>query len=175
MGTVRIFLPALIFIITAAASHTTPEISHNKDPAHTNHEVGTSFNYSPLQACLSLGGSEPWTDLITPLSHPTYYATVNHQWNLRIEKVYPLAYFLPRTARDVQNIVRCGLAEQIPLIPNSGGHSYEALSFGNNDTLVVDLRLMDAVTLLDDGVTAHLEPGALLGPIYAKLWIAGKR
>lgn len=100
---------------------------------------------------------------------------MNHQWNLRIEKVYPLAYFLPRTARDVQNIVRCGLAEQIPLIPNSGGHSYEALSFGNNDTLVVDLRLMDAVTLLDDGVTAHLEPGALLGPIYAKLWIAGKR
>ena len=117
----------------------------------------------------------PASSIVDLKSNTSYYATINFQWNLRKEKVYPLAYFLPLTTSDVKHAVRCGVKTQIHLIPNSGASSYEAISFGNNSTLIVDFRNMKKIEIVGSGdkATAVIQPGALVGHVNAYLWSNG--
>lgn len=104
-----------------------------------------------------------------------WYNHLNHQWNLRKEVVYPLAYFLPTNPQDVAHAVQCGLKTNVHVIPNSGGHSYEAIGWGTNETLVIDFRNMKNIAIEGSGKNAigKIEPGAMVGPVNAYLWENG--
>lgn len=97
--------------------------------------------------------------IFDPDSNPGFYGKLNHQWNLRLSKVYPLAYVVPQTTEDVEDTVKCGSDAQIPVTPKSGGHSYEGYSFGTNDSIVIDFRDMDQVIVNQTDHTALIGPG----------------
>lgn len=103
------------------------------------------------------------------------YARHNLQWNLRKEKIYPLAYFVPLSSQDVSIAVRCASTAGICVVPNSGGHSYEAISFGNENMIVIDFINMRNITVIkyQGQVAAKIQPGALVGHVKAYLWENG--
>ncbi|KAJ6638688.1 Xylooligosaccharide oxidase [Pseudolycoriella hygida] len=106
-------------------------------------------------------------------SNATSYNKYNYQWNKVFDVVFPVAFFIPSSVCDVQATVKCGWAARIQLVPNSGGHSYAGLSLGTNHSIVVDFRYMNSIDINDEDESFTVGPGALVGPINAKLWRNG--
>lgn len=139
-------------------------------------EIIKPIQFAKFRSCMKLSNVPP-RQLVDPASNSSGYDILNLQWNTRIEKVYPVAYLVPLIKDHVMAAVRCGVAANIHLIPSSGGHSYEAISYGTNTTIVIDFREMTNVALLQERVgndrIAVIQPGALVGPINAQLWTLG--
>lgn len=104
----------------------------------------------------------------------TNYDHLNVRMNIDFDKVYPIAVFVPKSTEDVQNAVICGAQTDIQLVPISGGHSYGGLSFGTNDSIIIDFRNMTNISINRDKLFATIESGTLLGAVYDKLWGNGK-
>ena len=116
--------------------------------------------------------------IVSLTTNSTYYNVLNHQWNLRKTPVFPVAFFLPLNTQHVQFAVRCGSKVGVQLIPSSGAHSYEAISYGDNSTIIVDFRKMKNIEISKEQgrrrqATATIQPGAMVGPITAYLWKNG--
>ena len=101
------------------------------------------------------------------------YNELNYQWILNAPRKHPLAYLLPTTEQHILAAVECGQKFDIQVVPKSGRHSYEKYSYGERNSVVVDLRKMGTV-ILQSPMTAEVGPGALTGEMSAKLWNMGK-
>ncbi|KAE8270604.1 hypothetical protein A4X09_0g1715 [Tilletia walkeri] len=84
----------------------------------------------------------------------------------------PSAIALPSNPTDVQAVVRCvGKANgQVQAIARGGGHSYEAVSSGGRDgVVVIDLRNMKGITVNQQSQTVFVSAGAKLGALAESL------
>lgn len=108
--------------------------------------------------------------IVDSVSNTTYYNIFNYQWNTFFDIVFPIAIFVPSSVFDVQATVRCGFIAKIPLVPNSGGHSYAGLSLGTNASIIVDFRYMNAIDINEKEDSVTIGAGALVGHVNAKLW-----
>ncbi|KAJ6649326.1 Xylooligosaccharide oxidase [Pseudolycoriella hygida] len=124
------------------------------------------------QECLNEYESAPWK-LMGPKYNETYYEKFNYQFNLMFEKVYPIAIFTPTTVEDVQAAVKCGVKTNIQLVPIAGGHSYAGLSMGTNDSIIIDTRYLNDISLNKEENVATVGSGAFLGRVYGTLWKNG--
>jgi hypothetical protein len=113
------------------------------------------------------------TSIADQVENSKEYEQANYQWNVRVAKIYPLAYFFPKSTRDVQFAVICGREAQISVVPKSGAHSSESYGFGSSNKLVIDFQKMDGVSVNKSEGTAVVEAGITLGPLYSKLWNDG--
>lgn len=111
--------------------------------------------------------------IVTQDSNATLYTIVNHQWNLKVAHIDPLAYFLPTTTKDVKTAVRCASKCNIRLIPKGGGHSFECYSCGNSANIVIDFQEMTSIEVDEAEKSTTIQPGAIIGPIVVKLWNSG--
>jgi len=103
------------------------------------------------------------------------YEHLNQPWNLRKLRQFPLAFILPSGVKDVTRAVRCGAQTKLHLVPNSGGLSFESISWGTNQTVVLDFRNMREISIevTAEGAVVTVQPGALVGHIHAYLWKNG--
>ncbi len=104
------------------------------------------------------GQSFTKSNLIDLTTNAKFYNSLNQPWNTRLfpTSTPPLAYFLPTSTIHVVAAVLCGQENKkdIKLIPNSGGHSYEGISWQyNNSTVIVDFRRMQKVEVGFMGTT----------------------
>lgn len=104
------------------------------------------------------------------VTHKTIY---NFRYNIIFEKTYPIAIFTPASINEVQRAVKCGVRSNIQLVPISGGHSYAGLSAGQNDSILIDFRLMNKISINSDEKTVTVESGVVLGKLYFYLWNNG--
>lgn len=98
------------------------------------------------------------------------YDSLNLRFNLLIDKVYPIAIFKPKSSGDVQSAVVCGVQTNIQLVPISGGHSYAGLSYGTNDSIIIDFSDMNDISINVSDKVVTVESGTLIGDLYEKLW-----
>jgi len=120
---------------------------------------------SAVKDCIvQTGGSNP-SDIVEFGVDDASYAELNYQWNILHALKTPLGYFTVRTVSDVQAAVRCASQHFVRLVPKSGGHSYEEHSFGDNNSLVVDLRHMFDLKVSLDNTSFTIGAGALLGQL----------
>ena len=129
----------------------------------------TLINFPIVKECLKT--YLPEENLID--SSSPQYKVLNYQWNMLNYK-NPALIILVRHVSDIQNTVRCASRSNYPIAIKSGGHSYEKYSFGNKDSLVIDLKLLDKIDVDVATRMGVIEAGALLGKVYAGLWKAGK-
>jgi FAD/FMN-containing dehydrogenase len=101
------------------------------------------------------------------------YSKLNYQFNTRIPEILPLAYVVPNSAEDVQIAVKCGKSLSIEMIAKSGGHSYEKFSFGNSNSVIVDLRNLSSISIDPVTKTADVGTGNLIGHVYWAAWSQG--
>lgn len=115
----------------------------------------------------------PSWEIVDSASNASYYNIVNYQWNKYFDVVFPIAIFVPSSVSDVQATVKCGYEAKIPLVPNSGGHSYAGFSLGTNDSIVIDFRYMNSMDINEKEGSVTVGVGAFVGHINAKLWKNG--
>lgn len=89
------------------------------------------------------------------------------------EKAYPIAIITPTSSVDVQTAVKCGVETNTQLVPVSGGHSYAGLSFGTDESIIVDFSLMNNISINHKEKTVSVESGTFLGHLYGTLWKNG--
>ncbi|CDU25898.1 related to Reticuline oxidase precursor [Sporisorium scitamineum] len=124
---------------------------------------------STLQTCLSQSGGYE-------RSYPTSstYPTLSSYNPIFTYK--PLVIAVPSTVDEISSIIKCVAAEngKQKLTPRSGGHSYKAYSLGGHDgSVVVDLRLLDDVTVDEIAKTATVGAGVRLGRLAEQIWEQG--
>ncbi|KAJ3103681.1 hypothetical protein HDU97_009934 [Phlyctochytrium planicorne] len=85
---------------------------------------------------------------------------------------YPAAFTTPTSSQEIANIVKCAVAANVPVVPRSGGHSYEAYSLSANG-VVVDLAAFLEVSVDDASGTAKVGAGNWLGRVYKLIWDKG--
>ncbi|CAG8439371.1 18485_t:CDS:2 [Acaulospora morrowiae] len=84
--------------------------------------------------------------------------------------LHPIAIVYVLDVEDVQESINCANQLDIPVVPKSGGHSYEGYSLGGRDgVLVIDVSKLNQVTVDLESQTAVVGSGNRLGPVYAKL------
>ncbi|TKY86290.1 hypothetical protein EX895_005115 [Sporisorium graminicola] len=124
-----------------------------------------------LQDCLqSSGGYE------RAYNASSSYSTLSSSYN-PIFDYKPFVIAVPSTVDQVSSIVRCVAAQNgtQKLTPKSGGHSYEAYSLGGHDgSVVIDLRLLDSVSVDTASKLATVGPGVRLGTLATQIWDQGK-
>lgn len=59
-------------------------------------------------------------------------------------------------------------------MPIAGGHSYAGLSIGNNRSILLDFRYMNAISINRKDKVATVEAGTFLGHLYGVLWKNGR-
>lgn len=126
-----------------------------------------------LKKCLESIGSNPTLIVVLRDTNSSRYDLINYQWNTVRPDIYPLAYIVPESTKDVQNAVRCGKAINVRIFPKSGGHSYEKYSFGNSHSVVLDLRNLSEIKVNKRDKTAEVGSGALLSEVLYTLWTNG--
>lgn len=126
-----------------------------------------------LKSCLQSNGSNTTSILVVRNTNSNRYDSINYQWNT-ISDIFPLAYIVPLSTKDVQNAIRCGRATNVRIFPKSGGHSYEKYSFGDSRSIVLDLRNLSEIRVNKKDKTAQIGAGTLLSDIYLTLWTNGK-
>lgn len=89
------------------------------------------------------------------------------------KKAYPIAIITPTSSADVQKAVKCGVETNTQLVPVSGGHSYAGLSFGTDDSIIVDFSLMNNISINRRAKIVSVESGTSLGHLYGTLWKNG--
>lgn len=112
--------------------------------------------------------------LLGPAYNGSFYTALNFRFNQLIEKAFPIAIITPTESRDVQAAIRCGVKTSIPLAPISGGHSYIGLSYGTNESIVIDFLYMNGISINLKKKTAAVESGTLMSQLYGALWKKGK-
>nr|XP_051198636.1 berberine bridge enzyme-like Cyn d 4 [Lolium perenne] len=82
----------------------------------------------------------------------------------------PLVIIKATNASHVQAAVRCGVAHGVRVLPRSGGHDYEGLSYRSIDAAcpfsVVDLAALRAIRVDVKRKSAWVDSGATLGELY---------
>ncbi|KAI9026232.1 hypothetical protein DFJ74DRAFT_604789 [Hyaloraphidium curvatum] len=112
----------------------------------------------------------PSSRIVDP-SDPNFDALAedfNSYWNAINE---PLVIVLPVDPSEVGGAVLCARAvgPNTPIVPRSGGHSYEGYSLAR-DGIVVDLRRMSDVRVVNDAERiVDIGGGAWLGKVYYEL------
>lgn len=110
----------------------------------------------------------PW-QLLGQHSNTFDYEKYNFQPNKVLSKVYPIAIFTPTSSINVQVAVKCGVRTNLQLVPISGGHSYAGLSYGTNDSIIIDFRYMNKIFIDEEKMTVSCGSGTFLGVLYLKL------
>src|SRR5829696_1697715 len=130
------------------------------------HPAGAAFG-------LAAPGSPVPAELIGRVIWPQdpAYDEARADFNSRLSH-FPAAIVICGDARDVQNAVRWGREEGLPLSARSGGHSYEAFSVLDGG-LVVDLSGLNAVDIDRQRGEAIVGVGVRLGDLYRRLGDAG--
>lgn len=126
-------------------------------------EIAAAQSGYPYQA-LAARVSVAHGTLLVP-SHPQYGA-FNKTFNLRTA-LSPAIRLLCKSETAVAEAIAWARAHQVPFAVRGGGHSYEGLS--NSRGLVIDMRLMNAITLDPARRTVTVGAGAALGEVYKKL------
>lgn len=121
---------------------------------------------------LTAANGESWHDAIQP-------------YNLRLPYV-PAIVVIPESAAQVATAVRCashgpgavlppGDSPKVEVQARSGGHSYAAYSLGGqNGSMVIDLKLLDQVSVDESGL-ATVGGGVKLGNMVQELYAQGMR
>jgi FAD/FMN-containing dehydrogenase len=149
-----VFLIAVVQIVTTCCSGT-----------------GIKRNVSQFQTCLIKAGIQPSS--LVERGPSTEYTDLNFQRQLRGRPIEPLAFLLVQSATEIRTAVNCGRSLGIRLVPKGGGHSYEKYSFGNKNSIVIDLQLMDSITVNQASRTVDVGPGNLIGPLIWRLYKEG--
>lgn len=134
-----------------------------------------------LKSCLSFYNIDPRA-IVSKNNDKTsaIYKRLNYQWNSYGGIKYPMAYFVVRQPSDVQAVIICCRKLNIHVVPKSGGHSFEKYSYGDSNSLVIDLQELNQVTIVEPGTgttiknpIANVGSGILLGPLIWKLYSTG--
>lgn len=105
---------------------------------------------------------------------PTW-ATDSTAYNLHVPAT-PALIIYAQTVKHVQDAVNCGVAVGLKVTARSGGHSYTSLGLGGEDGhLVVDLTLMNSISLDANTHIATIGAGARLGDVASELFDNGGR
>ncbi|HKA82972.1 MAG TPA: FAD-binding oxidoreductase [Acidimicrobiales bacterium] len=104
------------------------------------------------------------------LADSTAYDAVNQPFNLRFEGVRPRGIVRCATPQDVAEAMSFVVRHGLPSATRSGGHCFGGRS--SSTGVVVDVTLMDSVTVSDGGATVGA--GARLGPVYDALQERGR-
>lgn len=116
-----------------------------------------------------MGNTAP-EKLFGPHYSSTKYEQLIYNPNRLIEKTFPIGIFTPTSVEDVQTAIKCGVRNDIHLVPISGGHSYAGLSFGSNDSVLIDFRYMNDISVDESEMVATIGAGTLLGHVYHTLF-----
>jgi FAD/FMN-containing dehydrogenase len=98
------------------------------------------------------------------------YALYQGAYNARVT-LRPRLRALCKTAKAVAAMVDWARGNGLPFALRSGGHSYEG--FSQSADVVIDTRLMNAITFDAAARTMTVGAGATLRPIYEKIGAAG--
>lgn len=125
-----------------------------------------------FEACLLSSGTS--AENIVFRGSGKEYEKLNWQWNAVNGQVIPMAYVIVKNVSDVQNSVICSKSSNVHIVPRSGGHSYLKYSFGDPESVVIDLSNLNQV--LPDGkhMTCEIGPGARAGRVTSTLWDKGE-
>lgn len=118
--------------------------------------------------CLSLAGVKS-KNLISR-DDGNEYNEANFQWNSLNGYIQPMAYLLAKNVSDVQNAVICSKSLHIRIVPRSGGHSYVKSSYGNSNSIVVDVSRLNEISLDPDGMNCAVGAGAKTG--FINYWLS---
>jgi FAD/FMN-containing dehydrogenase len=99
-----------------------------------------------------------------------FYALYQPAYNARVE-LRPRLRALCKTAKAVATMVDWARTNALPFALRSGGHSYEG--FSQSADIVIDTRLMNAISFDAAANTMTVGAGATLRPIYEKIGAAG--
>lgn len=102
------------------------------------------------------------------------YEKLNWQWNDIHGYVTPMAYVVARNVVDVQNSVICSKSTNVRIVPRSGGHSYLKYSFGDSESVIIDLSSFNQVIPDPEHMTCEIGPGARAGRVTSTLWQKGE-
>jgi FAD/FMN-containing dehydrogenase len=100
------------------------------------------------------------------------FAAAAQLYNPRFDGVLPTAVVRPVDAVDARNAIRFTVARGVPVRARSGGHSYAGYST-LSDGVVLDLRLLNTITVNTSARTATVGAGAQLIDVSAALARAG--
>ncbi|KAG4074969.1 hypothetical protein HA402_014548 [Bradysia odoriphaga] len=131
---------------------------------------------SDLSECLELAGINVTTNLIErTFENYTAYVDINFQWQERGGYRLPLAYLKVQSASDVQFAVKCARSHGLAVVARAGGHGYLKYAYGQHDdqTLVLDLQNLNAISVDQERRIATVEAGARLGHVAYQLWQNG--
>jgi glycolate oxidase len=134
--------------------------------------VTTAFPISRATAGPTAAATDPATDLVAALTavlpadrvvtDPVVLASYAHDEAEWAEHVLPVAAVRPRTAEEVQAVVRACIEHRTPVVPRGAG---TGLSGGANATVgwvVLSLEAMDAVLEVDAlELFAVVQPGVV--------------
>jgi len=131
-----------------------------------------SLGFDSFLTCLVEGGINP-TDVV-PRSDSEAYQTLNFQWQQKPPARIPAAYVVVRTENDVMEVVRCGRKLNVHLVPRGGAHSFEKFSFGQENSVVVDVKKLRTLSINQSAMAATVGAGWLVGPLTWALWEQGQ-
>ncbi|KAH8929880.1 Glucooligosaccharide oxidase [Atractiella rhizophila] len=126
---------------------------------------------SNLESCLK---ADKDLHVFTPSS--AEWANVSAPYNYRYTGRYiPAAVVQPTTYSAVSTAIKCGSAAGIHVSPRGGGHSYEAAALGNrNGSLVVDIQLLNSVSVDTTSGVAVVQAGTRLGDMALQIGNKGR-
>lgn len=131
----------------------------------------SELKFKSLETCLILAGVKDKN--IIPRNNGHKYAEWNYQWNTLNGYVKPMAYLVADDVFDIQTAVLCCKLLKIRLVVRSGGHSYLKTSYGDSNSLVIDLQRLNKITSNPKGMNCDIGSGALVGVISYTLWKEG--
>ncbi|KAJ6647372.1 Berberine bridge enzyme-like 25, partial [Pseudolycoriella hygida] len=129
-------------------------------------------NFNSLEKCLTSAGIDQ--EHIIRRSNETKYKEINWQWNTVNGHLEPMAYLVAKDVSYVRKAVICCQQLKIRLVPRSGGHSLVKSSFGDSDSLVIDLKRLNSISVDPDQMSCEIGTGAQAGFISYKLWKKGQ-
>lgn len=142
-------------------------------------EGDTSTNEAKLkrfETCLLSSGTSA-ESIVFRGNGPEYgpvYDKLNWQWNALNGYVIPTAYVVAKNVVDVQNSVICSKSSNLRIVARSGGHSYLKYSFGDSESVVIDLSNFNQVLPDPNNMTCEIGPGARAGRVTSTLWERGE-
>jgi FAD/FMN-containing dehydrogenase len=99
------------------------------------------------------------------------YETVRRPANPEYRDVHPRLVIRCGSVADVALGIGYARDTGIPIVPRGGGHCFAGRS--STDGIVLDLAVLDSISMTDDGL-ATIGAGARLGRVYAALHLHGR-
>lgn len=117
----------------------------------------------------ALRGAFAREQVVTPES-PQYTACVNRYWSAQQASTRPACFLRPRTTAEVSRAVGILRDTRMPFAVRSGGHTpYAGGSSTAADGAVLDLALLDEVSVGEGGHTVRIGPGCRWLDVYERL------